>query len=57
MPQNYVDFVPWKLYFDSSSHKGGTGIGGIIIYPNGIPAEFKYTIDDIFTNNEADTSL
>src|ERR1051325_9965533 len=54
MPQNYVDLVPWKLYFDGSSHKNGTRIGGIIISPNGIPAEFKYTIDDICTNNEAE---
>src|ERR1051325_11882082 len=54
MPQNYVDLVPWKLYFDGSSHKNRAGIGGIIISPNGIPAEFKYAINDICTNNEAE---
>ena len=26
MPRNYVDLVPWKLYFDGSSHKNGAGI-------------------------------
>ncbi|XP_058784383.1 uncharacterized protein LOC131659176 [Vicia villosa] len=54
VPQNYVDLVPWKLYFDGSSHKDGTGIGGVIISPDGIPAEFKYSIDGMCTNNEAE---
>src|ERR1051325_2951797 len=54
MPQNYVDLVPWKLYFNGSSQKNGLRIGGIIIFPNGIPAEFKYAIDGICTNNEAE---
>src|ERR1043165_5385388 len=54
MPQNYVYLVPWKLYFDCSSHKDGTRIGGIVISPNGSPTEFNYIINDIFTNNEAE---
>ncbi|XP_058757860.1 uncharacterized protein LOC131631095 [Vicia villosa] len=54
VPQNYVDFVPWKLYFDGSSHKNGTGIGGVIISPDVISAEFKYSIDRMCTNNEAE---
>src|ERR1044072_8461750 len=54
MPENFVDLVPWKLYFDDSSHKNGAGIGGVMISPSGIPAEFKYTIDGICTNNEAE---
>ncbi|XP_058774558.1 uncharacterized protein LOC131648846 [Vicia villosa] len=54
MAQNYVDIVPWKLYFDGSSHKNGSGIGGIIISPVGIPAEFKYKIKGACTNNEAE---
>ncbi|XP_058747191.1 uncharacterized protein LOC131620203 [Vicia villosa] len=41
MAQNYVDTVPWKLYFDCSSHKNRSGIGRVIISPAGIPAEFK----------------
>src|ERR1051325_5091910 len=47
MPENFVDLVPWKLYFDGSSHKNGAGIGGVIISPSGIPTEFKYAIDGI----------
>ena len=54
MPQNYVGMVQWKLYFDGSSHKNGAGIGGIIISPSGIPAEFKYIIEGVCTNNEAE---
>ena len=54
MPEFFFDLVPWKLYFDGSSHKNGAGIRGVIISPSGIPAEFKYTIDGIFTNNEAE---
>ncbi|PNX94126.1 hypothetical protein L195_g017294 [Trifolium pratense] len=26
MPQNYVDSEPWKVYFDGSKHKHGTGL-------------------------------
>ncbi|PNX93805.1 hypothetical protein L195_g016965 [Trifolium pratense] len=26
MPQNFVDSEPWKLYFDGSKHKYGTGL-------------------------------
>ena len=26
MPKNNMDVVPWKLYFDGSSHKNGAGI-------------------------------
>ena len=54
MPQNYVGSVPWKLYFDGSSHKNGAGIGVVIISPSGIPAQFKYAIDGMCTNNEAE---
>lgn len=54
MPQNFKELVPWKLYFDGSSHKDGSRIGGIIIYPSGILAEFKYKIEGVCTNNEAE---
>ncbi|XP_050914124.1 uncharacterized protein LOC127128795 [Lathyrus oleraceus] len=53
MAQNYVDIVPWRLYFDGSRHKNGFGMGGVIISPNGIPVEFKYIIEGVCTNNEA----
>ncbi|XP_050878616.1 uncharacterized protein LOC127082420 [Lathyrus oleraceus] len=54
MAQNYVDIVPWRLYFDGSRHKHGSGIGGVIISPDGIPVEFKYRIEGVCTNNEAE---
>ncbi|XP_050909525.1 uncharacterized protein LOC127123340 [Lathyrus oleraceus] len=54
MAQNYVDIVPWRLYFDGSRHKNGSGMGGVIISPDGIPAEFKYRIEGVCTNNEAE---
>ncbi|XP_050876091.1 uncharacterized protein LOC127079763 [Lathyrus oleraceus] len=54
MAQNYVDLAPWRLYFDGSRHKHGAGIGGVIISSNGIPADFKYKIEGLCTNNEVE---
>src|SRR3954465_5049500 len=31
--QQYVELPPWKLYFDSSTHKEGTGVGILLISP------------------------
>ena len=42
---NYLEIEPWKLYFDGSSYKDGTGVGVLIISPNKIPTTFKYKID------------
>ena len=50
---NFVDVQPWKLYFDSSSHKNGTGVGILIISPENIPTEFKVRFDKLCSNNEA----
>ena len=37
-----VDNQPWKLYFDGSSPKNGTGIGIMIISPKNILTKFKF---------------
>ncbi|MEK0397615.1 reverse transcriptase-like protein, partial [Lactobacillus delbrueckii] len=39
---------------DGSRHKNGSGMGAVIISPDGIPAEFKYIIEGVCTNNEAE---
>ncbi|KAK2409763.1 hypothetical protein QL285_045167 [Trifolium repens] len=54
MPQEYVDIQPWILYFDGSKHKYGTGIGILIISPTKIPTKFKYKINGLCYNNEAE---
>ncbi|CAJ2642293.1 unnamed protein product [Trifolium pratense] len=53
-PQNYVAVEPWILYFDGSKHQHGTGIGVLIISPQKIPTKFKYKINGICSNNEAE---
>ncbi|WJX39864.1 hypothetical protein P8452_27372 [Trifolium repens] len=54
MPQEYVDIQPWILYFDGSKHKHGTGIGILIISPTKVPTNFKYKINGLCSNNEAE---
>ncbi|KAK2389329.1 hypothetical protein QL285_062925 [Trifolium repens] len=54
MPQEYVDIQPWILYFDGSKHKHGTGIGILIISPTKVPTKFKYKINGLCSNNEAE---
>ncbi|KAK2444202.1 hypothetical protein QL285_015246 [Trifolium repens] len=54
MPQDYVDIQPWILYFDGSKHKYGTGIGILIISPTQVPTKFKYKINGLCSNNEAE---
>lgn len=34
---NVVDTKPWRLYFDRSSHKDGTGVGVLILSPQDGP--------------------
>lgn len=52
--QNYLELEPWKVYFDGSSHRDGTGVGVFIISPNKIPTKFKYKIECLCSNNEAE---
>ena len=50
----FVDKYPWRLYFDGSSHKNGVGIGVLIISPHNIPTKYKFKIQDLCSNNEAE---
>ena len=51
----YIEMQPWKLYFDGSTHKDGSGVGVLIISPEGIPTKFKYKLDGPrCSNNEAE---
>ena len=51
---NMVDTNPWRLYFDGSSHINGTGVGILILSPQGIPMKFKCKVDGNYSNNEAE---
>ena len=52
---SYVEMQPWKLYFDGSTHRNGSGVGVLLISPEGIPTKFKYKLDGPrCSNNEAE---
>ncbi|XP_058788037.1 uncharacterized protein LOC131662300 [Vicia villosa] len=44
-PQILVELMPWRLFFDGSTHKDGSGVGILLIYPDGIPRKLKYRIE------------
>ncbi|KAL1308631.1 hypothetical protein AAHE18_17G120800 [Arachis hypogaea] len=44
----------WKLYFDGSKHKDGTGFGILIILPEGVPSEFLFELKHACSNNVAE---
>ncbi|XP_050888416.1 uncharacterized protein LOC127093515 [Lathyrus oleraceus] len=46
-PQLQVELKPWRLFFDGSTHKDGSGVGIMIISLDGIPTKLKYRIEDI----------
>ena len=50
----FMDVQPWKLYFNGSSHKSGTGFGILIISPENIPTKLKFRLYKLCSNNEAD---
>ena len=51
---DYVEPVPWMLFFDGSSCKQGGGIGIVIISPQGASFEFALPTEPMITNNQAE---
>jgi len=51
---NFVDVQPWKLFFDGSSPKNGTGVWILIISPENIPTKLKFRLNKFCSNNEAE---
>ena len=50
---DYVESMPWTLFFDGSSCKQGGPIGIIIILPRGASFEFVFQAKSMTTNNQA----
>ncbi|XP_058786881.1 uncharacterized protein LOC131661365 [Vicia villosa] len=54
-PRLLVELKPWRLFFDGSTHKDGSGFGILLISPDGIPTKLKYRIEEpLCSNNEAE---
>jgi ribonuclease HI len=51
---NYVEPMPWTLFFDGSLCKQGGGVGIIIISPRGSSFEFAYSIKPMMIGNQAE---
>ena len=51
---DYVESMPWTLFFDGSSCKQGGGIGIVIIPPRGASFEFALPTEPMITNNQAE---
>jgi len=49
-----VDLVPWTLFFDGSSCGVGSGIGIVVVSPQGATFEFSFSIEASATNNQAE---
>ena len=49
-----VDLVPWTLFFDGSSCGVGSGIGIVLVSPQGATLEFSFSIEASATNNQAE---
>ena len=51
---DYIELMPWTLFFDGSSCKQGSGIGIVIISPLGASFEFALPTEPMITNNQAE---
>jgi len=51
---DYVEPVPWTLFFDGSSCKQGGGIDIVIISPRGASFEFAFQTKPMTTNSQAE---
>nr|KYP45379.1 Transposon Ty3-I Gag-Pol polyprotein [Cajanus cajan] len=51
---NYLTTKPWELFFDGSKHELGTGIGLLIISPEGIPTKLSLKTNTGYSNNETE---
>nr|KYP38616.1 Retrovirus-related Pol polyprotein from transposon opus [Cajanus cajan] len=51
---NYLTTKPWESFFDGSKHELGTGIGSLIISPEGIPTKFSLKTKKAYSNNETE---
>ena len=52
---DYVELVPWTLFFDGSSCKQGGGIGIVIVLPQGGGSfQFALPTEPVITNNQAE---
>nr|KYP75499.1 Pro-Pol polyprotein [Cajanus cajan] len=50
----YLTTKPWRLYFDGSKHELGTGIGLLIISPEGFPTKLSFKTYKGYSNNETE---
>ncbi|XP_058111165.1 uncharacterized protein LOC131254179 [Magnolia sinica] len=50
----YVQLTPWKLIFDRSRTHTASGVGIILIAPNGNGQEFAFQLEFNCTNNQAE---
>lgn len=52
--EGYIGIRPWKLYFDGSRHKDGTGVKVFIILLEDMPTNFMFRIKGFCSNNETE---